>query len=405
MYGVCFPAPARSARSTCSSSSFDLASSNFQLPSCFLQCIPHPTATLTTMPTTGKSWIEELLARMSAGGASDLVLEPEDDGGLRAVARLEGVRQVIARCPADLAAAAIARLKALAQLPAYITTEPQDGRIDGKPFGIAGDVRMAVFPTVRGQRVALRLPALGALPEPGELGLSPEVLAQLRRLVRAPDGIVLITGPTGSGKTTTIHSLLRELAAERPDRQVLTLEDPVERLLPGVSQAEVKPHAGFGFNEALRAALRQDADVLVVGEIRDADTANTAVRAALSGHVLVATLHAGRARDVVPRLFEMGVSADLLLPSLRGVLAQRLVRLAHAACAGAGCAHCHGGYRGRRIVTDLMVVDHAARQRLRAGEPVAMIADMDEQAARMVAERVTDGGEVGRVLGGLRERL
>jgi len=347
----------------------------------------------------GGTWIEAVLARLAEGGASDLVLEPQDDGSLAAVQRLEGVRSRIDCCPAAEAATAIARLKAMARLPAYITDEVQDGRLDGRRFGIPGEIRVAVFPTVRGQRVALRLPALGALPEPEQLGFGEEVLAALRIALRAPDGVVLITGPTGSGKTTTIHALLRELAAERPDRQILSIEDPVERLLPGVAQAEVRTPVGFDFLQALRSALRQDVDVLVVGEIRDPDTARTAIRAALSGHLVVATLHAGRAVEVVPRLLDMGVEESLLLPALRLVLAQRLVRRLHSDCGGAGCEGCHGGWRGRQVLCDLLELDHHQRGLLRAGDIPLLHTDMDAQAAALLAERVTDTAELARVLG------
>ncbi|MBA2481957.1 MAG: Flp pilus assembly complex ATPase component TadA [Planctomycetes bacterium] len=349
--------------------------------------------------SSGSDAIDALFSLLAAGRASDLVLEPRDDGSLDAVARVEGVRRSITTISNEHATAAIARLKALARLPAYITTEPQDGRIDGRSFGIPGDIRLAVFPTVRGQRIAMRLPAIGALPDPESLGFEPRVVTHLRRLMREPDGIVLITGPTGSGKTTTIHSLLRELASERPDRQILTLEDPVERLIPGIAQAEIKAHTGFGFQEALRSALRQDADVLVVGEVRDVETATTAVRASLSGHLVVATLHAGRASEVVPRLLDMGVDRDLLIPALRAILSQRLLRLAHRGCHGAGCGDCHGGYLGRRVVTDLALVDHPARQRLRDGHDLDLTADMDRQAAELVDSQATDRGEVLRVLG------
>jgi type II secretory ATPase GspE/PulE/Tfp pilus assembly ATPase PilB-like protein len=151
---------------------------------------------------------EELLARAAAAGASDLAFDPQDDGSLWALARIDGVRQRIGTIPAADAATTIARLKAVAALPAYITDEAQDGRIDGRPYGVPGDVRVAVLPTVRGGRVALRLPAIGALPAPEQLGLPATAVAHLRRLVRLPQGLLVVTGPTGSGKSTTIHSLL-----------------------------------------------------------------------------------------------------------------------------------------------------------------------------------------------------
>jgi len=346
------------------------------------------------------SWVDGILRRAATlAEASDLVLEPRDDGGLEARARMAGVYRGLDRCPAAGAASAIARLKALAGVPAYIVDEPQDGRIDGRAFGIPGDLRAAFFPTVRGPRAALRLPALGELPAPDALGMPPEVIAGLRAALRTPQGLVLVCGPTGSGKTTTIHSTLAELAAERPDRLALAIEDPVERRLSGVVQAEVRSHLGFGFLEALRAGLRQDPDVIVIGEVRDPETAQAAVRAALTGHLVVTTLHCGRAAEALPRLLEMGVAPGLLLPVLTGVLAQRLVRLRHTACAGTGCASCVGGWSGRRAIADWTAPDHVARIAWTAGAKPPLLADLDDQASEMVTAGDTTAGEVERVVG------
>ncbi|MDA3960818.1 MAG: ATPase, T2SS/T4P/T4SS family [Planctomycetota bacterium] len=345
----------------------------------------------------GAEWIETLLADLPATEASDLILEPQDDGSLVAKVRCQGLCRELRRCPPGIGKVAIARLKAIAGLPAYITEQPQDGRIDGAPFGIDGDCRFAVLPTVRGGRVALRLPALGALPEPQELGLPTAVLDALRAQVRSADGLVLLTGPTGSGKTTTIHSLLRELANERVDRQILTIEDPVERLLPGIAQVEVRAHRGDDFAGTLRAALRQDVDVIVVGEIRDQDTALTAVQAALCGHMVIATMHTGRAREAVPRLLSMGVADHLLLPALRGVLSQRLVRLIHEPCRGEGCGDCVGGYRGRQVICDYISCTGADPIALKNGAAVEQ-ATMEQQIEELVASRRTHDDERLRVL-------
>jgi type II secretory ATPase GspE/PulE/Tfp pilus assembly ATPase PilB-like protein len=347
------------------------------------------------------SWLDDILRHASTlAETSDLVLEPLDDGGLAARVRIAGIYRELRRCPAAGAAAAVARLKALAGVPAYIVDEPQDGRVDGRPFGFPGDLRASFLPTVRGPRAALRLPALGELPGSGALGLPGAVIAGLQAAIRSPQGLVLVCGPTGSGKTTTIHSLLAELAAERPDRSPLAIEDPVERRLAGVVQVEVRPHLGFGFAEALRAGLRQDPDVLVIGEVRDPETAQAAVRAALTGHQVITTLHCGRAAEALPRLIEMGVAPELLLPVLSGVLAQRLVRTVHGACAGAGCAACHGGFAGRCAVADWTAPGHAARLAWAQGTAPPLLADLDHQAAGLISGGLTTAAEVARAIGG-----
>ena len=342
------------------------------------------------------SWspMEQLIIRAAGLGASDVVAEPLDDGSLAVVTRIDGLRTRLGVMPAADAARTIARLKGLASLPAYITDEPQDGVLAGQALGIAGDLRLSCLPTVRGQRLALRLPVAGVLPAPDALGLAPTVLAELRQALRRREGLILITGPTGSGKTTTIHSLLAELAAERPDRQVVTIEDPVERRIPGLAQVAVAPTRGFGYSEALTAALRQDVDVLVVGEVRDRVTAAACLTAALTGHLVISTLHCGRAAEAVRRMTDLGVDADHLRSALRVVLAQRLVRQRHTACGGAGCVDCVAGFRGRLPVTDLLLCDEANRVRSGAGLPPVLAADLDEQAATLVAGGLTSNAEV-----------
>ena len=342
---------------------------------------------------------DEMIRVAGSRGASDLAFEPLDDRRLQAVSRIDGVRMVSGVISRELSAMTLARLKGLACLPAYITDEPQDGSFDGRPFGISGDVRIAFLPTARGQRAALRLPALGELPAPAGLGLTETVLDSLRSALRRPDGLVLMAGPTGSGKTTTLHSLLSELATQRPDRHIVTIEDPVERRLAGITQVAVNPVRGFGFAEALTATLRHDPDVIVVGEVRDPLTALSCVRAALTGHLVVTTVHAGRARDVVPRLLEMGVEPQLLLPVLHTVVAQRLVRRRHAACRGEGCASCSDGYRGRQVVADLLVLDAEVRACLRQGTLPGLAADLDRQAASLAQSGATTAAELLRVLG------
>lgn len=338
----------------------------------------------------GAQWFEQQLCSAAAAGTSDLTIEPRDDGGHDALLRRDGLRSTVASCPAADSPAAIARAKALAQLPAYVVDEVQDGSFDGIPYGISGHIRLAVLPTVRGQRLALRLPAIGPLPDCADLGLPDMVLQEVRACVRQPDGLLLFAGPTGSGKTTTMHSLLREMVGSGHERSAIAIEDPVERRLDGVSHVAVDEARGLDFLAAVRAVLRQDADIIMVGEVRDGATAQACVRAALAGHLVLASVHAPRAREVVPRLFEMGLEANILLPVLRGVLAQRLLRRRNA-----------DGYGGRCLVADWLKVDDEMRSAWRQGthQQIPLGADMDQWAAELVARGTTDEGERLRVLG------
>lgn len=330
--------------------------------------------------------------------ASDLSFEPQVDGTLAVVERLEGIRSQVGSVSAAESKSAIARLKSLAGLPAYITQEPQDGRIDGRPLGIPGELRAAFLPTVQGERCALRLPALGDLPLPEQLGFPLDFLQRLHSILSAPDGLVVVTGPTGSGKTTTIHSLLNQQVKERPDRHIVTLEDPVERHLAGLTQVEINTARGLDFVEALRAAMRHDPDVLVVGEIRDAATAQAALRAALTGHLVITTVHAGRAIEVIPRLLDMGLPPEHLFPALRAVVAQRLVRLLHSDCQGKGCDSCHSGWKGRQVIADLLVFDEQNRHKQRQGLPLILEHNLETQAANLVATRQSTEAERNRVI-------
>jgi general secretion pathway protein E len=256
----------------------------------------------------------------------------------------------------------ISRLKILANLDISERRLPQDGRLRVNVGGRPVDIRMSTMPHVHGEAAVLRLLSREhAVSSLGELGFSREIEAGLMTLFGVSDGLILVTGPTGSGKTTTLHAALKQLI--RPELNVVTIEDPVEYRVDGAAQVQVEEKIGLTFPRVLRSLLRQDPDIILVGEIRDAETAQIAVQAALTGHLVLATLHTNSALAAVPRLVDMGVEPYLLAAVLRGALAQRLVRRLCRHCAtvhgegrvhGGGCADCAGtGYSGRVAVGEL----------------------------------------------------
>jgi len=360
-------------------------------------------------PAPAVTAVEQLLCDAAERGASDIHLDPDDDG-LRVRLRLDGVLVEGASLPESIAAHVIGRLKALSGLLAYRTDVPQEGRISAERSPTGGEVRVATYPTLLGERAALRLDASDtSAPDLAELGLPDTALAGLQAALARPDGVVLLTGPSGSGKTTTLYAALRHLVRSDPGRSLMTLEDPVERRLPGVVQTEVSESAGLDFSRALRSLLRQDPDVLLVGEIRDRETARIALEAGLTGHLVASTVHAGTAPAVFARLLEMGVEPFVLTTAVRGVLAQRLLRRTCEACRSKGCDACRGtGYRGRVMVAEWVELTTALREvilakgdgeRLAAAARDAGFADLRAAAAHLVAAGETTEEEVNRVLG------
>jgi len=268
--------------------------------------------------------VNQLLRRTVRGGASDLHVEPHDDG-LRARVRVDGMLRTVMDRGDVPVRRVISRLKVMAGLDTAETRLPQDGRIALRYGGRDIDVRMSTLPGQFGERVVLRMldRHSGLLPL-DDLGLSAEQEAVLRRLADRPDGIVLATGPTGSGKTTTLYSLLR--LADHGRRNIVTVEDPIEYHLPGINQTQTNAEIGMTFAAGLRATLRQDPDVILVGEIRDGETAQVAAQASLTGHLVFSSLHANGSVAAVTRLRDLDLDNYLIAATLRGVLAQRLLR-------------------------------------------------------------------------------
>lgn len=350
--------------------------------------------------------VNALLAEAARAGASDLHLESTADG-VRVRMRLDGVLHDVQRLGRDFRAAVISRIKVLAELDIAERRLPQDGRVRVRAGEQWLDVRVSTLPALHGESVVLRLLDAGGhdtAPRSLEsLGMHPSLLVPWRALVARNAGLLLVSGPTGSGKTTSLHASLQERST--PDVKVVSVEDPVEYRLESVVQLPANTRAGFGFPQALRAILRHDPDVILVGEMRDAETAEIAVRAALTGHLVLSTVHTTDAVGAVARLLDMGVPPYLLTGTLQGVLAQRLVRRVCASCgawraasdderramghrhgaiervfAGGGCSACaQTGYRGRMAIAELLSVSDRMREAIAQGATSRALHDIAQQ--------------------------
>ncbi len=312
-----------------------------------------------------------ILLQAIRDGASDIHIEP-DDKVLRVRYRIDGVLREVHRSGIEIHPSLVSRIKTMAGMDIAEKRLPQDGRILVGAAGREIDLRASVLPTVQGEKICLRILDQGSLRlDLGEIGFPDTIDAQWREAVGRPDGVVLVTGPTGSGKTSTLYASLAEINSI--ERNIVTVEDPVEYDFPVINQVQVNPKAGLDFAKVLRSILRQDPDVIMVGEIRDGETAEIAVRAALTGHLVLSTLHTNDSVSAVTRLVDMGIPAYLVASSVRGILAQRLVRTICRRCRekcdadadllqlagfsattspttwmGRGCHACGGtGYKGR----------------------------------------------------------
>ena len=358
--------------------------------------------------------LNALLTQATKDGASDIHIEPyERSSAVRF--RVDGTLREVVQPNKALHAALISRLKIMAELDIAEKRLPQDGRISLRIGGRAIDVRVSTLPGVHGERAVLRLLDKGeAKFSLASLGMQGDTLARFSQRIAQPHGIVLVTGPTGSGKTTTLYAALGQV--DTSTTNVLTVEDPVEYELAGIGQTQVNAKIDLTFAKALRAILRQDPDVIMIGEIRDHETAQIAVQASLTGHLVLATLHTNDAPSAVTRLTDMGIEPFLLSSSLLGVLAQRLVRKLCPHCRRqgedglwhpVGCDHCgHSGYKGRTGVYELMTVDERVQALIHARAPEseliaaargAGLRSMREDGERLVAAGITSMEELLRV--------
>lgn len=370
--------------------------------------------------------VDTILAAARSAGASDVHLVP-NEAGLSMAWRIDGVLHPVANFPRDVRSNVVGRLKVLADLLTYQTELPQEGRVRGEANGV--EIRVSTFPTMFGEKAVVRLfVGAGRFATLDDLGLPGDISSDVRSLLHERGGVLLVTGPAGSGKTTTAYACLRHIIEASVPRSVATLEDPIEAIVAGAAQSQIRPVAGFTYETGLKSLLRQDPDVVLVGEIRDPTTALAVFQAALTGHLVVTTFHAGSAAEAIARLLDMGVEPYQLRSAVTGVLNQRLLRKL-CACAApsdsaddklglpidrafvpAGCEACrHTGYGGRILIGELLsprksesirtAFDRTASGEIERAAQSAGMTTHRERACAAAERGQTSPAEVRRVFG------
>ena len=344
--------------------------------------------------------LESLVHQAECAGASDVHLQRRDKVA-EVHFRLDGVIVPVNSLPAEVAERIFGRIKFLARLKTYQESLPQDGRIGRDELGCKNDIRVATYPTVTGEKIVLRLFNSSSAKSLRELSLPDAACAELEHFLRQSTGLLLLTGPAGSGKTTTIYACVRQLV-ELGGRQIITVEDPVEQLVPGAMQTEVNEAIGLDFARAAKHLLRQDPQALVIGEIRDEATAQMAVRAGLTGHLVISTLHAGSCRGVFERLLVMCADHSAVASAAELVLNQRLIRKLCSACGGTGCENClKTGYQGRVPLVEWLRVNDKMRGQIRRNDlpALAPTQSLEASARSLVEQGVTNEAEFKRIFG------
>lgn len=374
--------------------------------------------------------INSIIEQAVKMGASDVHIEPLENE-IRVRTRVDGTMSKSLNAPINALNSIIARIKIMGNMNIAEKRVPQDGRAELEIMGHDVDVRISTLPTVHGEKAVMRLLDRSSFLRPkAELGFTPENLSLFDELLLNPHGIILVTGPTGSGKSTTLYTMLNELNQESDN--IITIEDPVEYMMEGLNQVQVNVKAGLSFPNALRSILRQDPDIIMVGEMRDKETVEIAIRAAITGHLVLSTIHTNDSASTVSRLIDMGVEPFMLSASLVGIIAQRLVRKVCSSCKqemhlskadldfigleaekgykfykGSGCSICNStGYKGRIAVHEVMILDRNIREMIATSATVDQIRDyalkgnmstLKDECVRLLLTGVTTIDEVYKV--------
>ena len=359
-----------------------------------------PTNTEKNPEPSAPKILEQLVHQAEQAGASDIHLQMRGHSAEVAF-RLDGVITPGTELPADIAERVFGRIKFLARLKTYQESLPQDGRISRDELKSKNDIRVATYPTVTGEKIVLRLFNFASVKTLDEMDFPEDAQAELEKFLRQTTGLLLLTGPAGSGKTTTIYACLHHLA-KTGGRHIITVEDPVEQTVPGTMQTEINEAVGLDFARAARHLLRQDPQVLILGEIRDEATAQLAVRAGLTGHLVISTLHAGSCRGVFERLLTMCADHSAVASAVELILNQRLIRKVCETCDGSGCETClQTGYCGRVPLVEWLRVDEKMREQIRRYEltTLAPKQTLEASARSLVNAGVTNEKEFQRIFG------